>query len=168
MKIKIAFCLALVCMLCCCGKKTGVKPQLTDITFDAEAEYDGVEYLCSVQTDSELNMEINVNSPQELSGMIVKLSDGKLTVEYKGMTYAPENGEKTGGIVNNLYRAVIDSAEEKAVYKDGNNCVISGESDGFKYDFFFSPTGLPLYLNMGDGLCVQFNNVTVKDVDLSQ
>lgn len=163
MKIKLVFCVVFVLLLCCCGRQTGVKPQLTDITFEAETDYDGIKYLCSVQTDSELNMEITVNSPQELSGMVIKLSDDTLTVEYKGMTYIPKNGEQINGIVKNLYSAITDSADEKTVYKDGNNCVISGDTDGLKYDFTFSPTGLPLYLNMGDGFCINFNNVTIRE-----
>ncbi|MBR4073531.1 MAG: hypothetical protein IKK24_06270 [Clostridia bacterium] len=161
---KILFCILVLLLATACSKpvKT-VAPILEDISFDLDVTYYNENYSLKGETDDSDEMRLTVTEPEELNGMILTIDDGKLNVEYKGLTHSPTNQELFGN-AGIIIERIFESAEDKIPKdKSDGNYSISGKAQGKEYTFTFSPSGYPIRLEVPtEGFVAEFSNVTVK------
>ncbi len=150
-------------LLCGCAQNKKATPILNNISFTAEIDYDDSEFKArATVADGALNLVII--EPQEIKDLILNITKNGVTAEFKGVTYTPDiSSLPQGAIVQVLYNIINDISSGKMANCDNENCEISGRVDGYKYDFKFSPSGLPISLKVDDfDLEIEFKNVTVN------
>ncbi len=149
-------------MLCGCAPKSTVAPILENISFTAEIDYGDDEFTADVKLMQDA-LNLVVTEPQEIKDLTLDITQNGVMAEFKGVTYTPDiNSLPQGAIVQVLYEVLNDIRQNTAVC-DEENCNISGKAEGYKYDFEFSPSGLPISLTVdGLDLEIDFKNVTVN------
>lgn len=163
--IKRLFVLPLVLLLLCgCSERKSVTPVLNNISFTAEIDYGDAEFMANVElTQDALNLV--VTEPQEIKDLTLNIAKNGVTSEFKGATYSPDiSSLPEGAIVQVLYDVLTDiSASQNTTVCDEENCEIKGRVNGYEYEFTFSPTGLPISLEIDDlNLEIKFKNVTIN------
>ncbi len=149
-------------MLCSCSKIETTKPILNDITFTVQIDYNNTQYICNADvTNDALNLVIL--EPQEIKDLTLKIDRNVLTTKFKDIEYTPDkNTLPQGTVIWILYDVFNNVAVKECSFSD-ENCKISGKVDECEYEFVFSPSGLPLSLEIDDlDLKIIFNNVIVK------
>lgn len=162
--IKKLFALPLALLLLCgCANNKTVTPILNNISFTAEIDYGDTEFVGNA-TLSEGTLNLTVTEPQEIKDLILKLDKNGITAEFKGVTYTPDiNSLPQGAIAQVLYDILNDIVGNKTANCDEENCEIKGRVNGYDYTFVFSPSGLPISLEIDDlDLEIKFKNVTVN------
>ncbi len=166
MKRAIISALIFVSFLCGCGKSTQTATPITKgISFTADVTYYNECYTCDVNVDESGIMSAEVTSPDELKGVKLKFDGENVTAEYLGLTYTLKTDTMPlGNVALSIYNAFTDVSENSLLAeRDDGNCVIENEINGEKYEFTFSPSGLPLELKIpSKEFKVVFNNVTIK------
>lgn len=149
--------------LCGCSKKSTVAPIVNDISFEAEIEYDESQFICDVIIEENV-FDITVTEPQNISDLRFVLSGDEVTVDFEGISYSKAIDDLSDNSVSKiLFKVFSDINNGKFAEYDGENCKISGETDNYEYDFTFSPSGLPIDLEIDDlDLRIEFKNVTLK------
>lgn len=149
--------------LCGCSKKSTVAPIVNDISFEAEIEYDESQFICDVIIEENV-FDITVTEPQNISGLRFVLSGDEVTVDFEGILYSKAIDDLSDNSVSKiLFKVFSDINNGKFAEYDGENCKISGKTDDYEYDFTFSPSGLPIDLEIDDlDLIIDFKNVTLK------
>ncbi len=164
-RIFISLCIT-VLFICGCTGVSEVKPVTDGISFDAVINYHNEKYECSVSIDKEDVMTAYVTSPEDIKGLKLKFDGEKATAEFWGLVYEPKTGSfPMGNVIQTVYDILTDiDDEEVAKAKKGEkNCELKGKTDGNDYTFYFSPTGLPLSLEIpNERFKITFNNVTVS------
>lgn len=94
-------------------------------------------------------MNATLKSPEILNGMKITANNFETYTEYKDLKYIYDEDEFAG---NNSVVAVFGillSCEKKQLpLENGENCVLSDKYLGEKYEFTFSPSGLPMKLSI--------------------
>lgn len=161
---KKLFALSLTLLLLCgCAEKKAVTPVLNNISFTAEIDYGDSEFVGNA-TLSDGALNLTVTEPQEIKDLILMLDKNGVTAEFKGVTYTPDiNSLPQGAIAQVLYDILNDIADNKTANCDEENCEIKGSVNGYDYTFVFSPSGLPISLDVDDlDLEIKFKNVTIN------
>ena len=152
-----------------CFLFSGCKSQKTaslvtkGIKFDLKIAYGEADYEASVLIDNGGCMEAVINSPEKIKGMKITSNKFETKVEYKDLKYTYNEEEFTGyNPIITVYNALSHLSDTKLPLKEGENCIVEGELLKEKYEFVFSPSGLPISFNMNSkNLGVVFCNVTV-------
>lgn len=150
-------------LLCGCAEQKAVTPVLDNISFTAEIDYGDNEFAANA-TLAEDALNLVVTKPQEIKDLTLDITKNGVTAEFKGVTYTPEiSSLPEGAIAQVLYNILNDIAGNKTANCDEENCVIKSQVNGYEYEFTFSPSGLPISLQIGDlDLEIKFKNVTVN------
>lgn len=162
---KKLFALPIVLLLLCgCAQKTTATLTTDNISFTAEIDYGDTEFTADVTLEQDA-LNLVVNEPQEIKGLILNFTKNGATAEFKDVTYTPDiNTLPQGAIVQVLYDVLNDvtASQNKAVCNE-ENCIINGKVNYYEYEFTFSPSGLPISLEIDDiDLDIKFKNVTVN------
>lgn len=156
----------MILFLCGCGTVNEVTPVTDGISFDAVMEYYNEKYECSVNIDDDDIMTATVTSPEDIKGLKLKFDGEKVSAEFMGLVYEPKTGSfPMGNAVKTVYDVIteIDDEQTAKATPDGKNCKLEGKMNGKEYEFYFSPAGLPLSLEIPDeAFKITFNNVTVS------
>lgn len=158
----LAFPLVLL-LLCGCAEQKTVTPALDNISFTAEIDYGDTEFAANASiTDGALNLV--VTKPQEIKDLILNITKNGVTAEFKGVTYTPDtNTIPVGSVAQVLYDILNDIGGNKKANCNQENCEIEDSVNGYSYEFVFSPSGLPISLQIDDlDLEIEFKNVTVN------
>ncbi len=150
-------------MLCGCAHKNNVTPVLDNISFTAEIDYGDNEFTADVSVTQDA-INLVVTEPQEIKDLSLNITPNGITAEFKGVTYTPDVGSlPQGAIAQVLYEVFNDiRASQDTAICDEENCEISSQANGYKYEFTFSPSGLPISLKVDQlDLDIDFKNVTV-------
>lgn len=143
---------------CACGG--GVDPITKNISFKAHISYYDKTYICPTVITGDGSVLSEIESPEVLSGMRFIYSDGKSAVEYKGMRYDFSGNDEFYTITDKICRVLRDSSECK-IPKSRDNFTLNGETGGEKYSIVFSPSGLPLSMQIGTAK-VEFQDITIN------
>ncbi len=150
-------------MLCGCTQIEVATPILNNISFAAEIDYGEDEYAADATfTDGTLNLV--VTEPPEINGLTLKISKNAATAEFEGVSYTYDiSSLPQGAVAQVLYNILNDVSNGKTANCDNQNCEISGRVEGYKYEFEFSPSGLPISLTVDElDLEIDFKNVTIN------
>ena len=161
---KAAFILLMFCFLIsgCKSQKT-VAPVTKGIEFDLKVTYGEADYDLSVTIDNGGCMKAFVNSPEKISGMKITANKFETVAEYKDLMYTYNDEEFiTGNPIITLYNVLSNLSNEQLPLKNGENCIVKNKISDKEYEFVFSPSGLPISLNINsENLNAVFYNVTV-------
>ena len=153
-------------LLCSCGKKSEVKPNLLGISFKGEIVYYNENYSCECSVSQEGVLTAKIIEPEILSGFVLTVSKDKITADYLGISYTPTtNNMPFSGAIDSFYKALEDcSAEDIRATLSGEEYIVKGDSEELGYTLYLSPTGLPQKLLLPDErFSVSFYNVTIEN-----
>ncbi len=150
-------------LLCGCAQSKTATPILNNISFTVEIDYGENEFVADVAV-AEDDLNLAVIEPQEINGLILNITKNGVTAEFKGISYTPDiSSLPQGAIIKVLYNILSDISSGKTASCDNENCKITGRVDGYKYEFEFSPSGLPISLNVyALDLEIDFKNVSIN------
>ena len=137
---------------------------MTNISFTADIILGVNEFVCDVSLFED-SAKITVLQPREIEGLIFEYTDGSVSGNYKNAEFKPySNKLPNSAISQQFYDIVYDIKRNNyTAISDENNCVISEKLNNYTYVFTFSPTGLPISLEIKDlDFKAQFNNVTIE------
>lgn len=152
----------IIIMLCGCSHHKSVNPIVNNIIFKAQIYYDDIEYLCNVESSDDC-LNFVITAPQEVKDYTLKICKTTVEAKYKDV----ETTWDISSLSNNAIVLVLcdifeDVSVKTCCYNDGN-CIVSSNITEYEYEFIFSPTGLPLSLEVKDlKFKMFFNNVIVK------
>lgn len=161
--LKKLFALPLALLLLCgCADNKTVTPILNNISFTAEIDYGDSEFMANAELAQDA-FNLAVTAPEEIDGLTLNFTKNGVTAEFKGVTYTPDiNSLPQGAIAQVLYDIINDILDNKTATCDEENCKIEGRVNGYNYTFVFSPSGLPISLDVDDlDLEIKFKNVAV-------
>ena len=149
-------------LLCGCSPMETAKPVIENTSFVAQIDYNDSQYTCDVEV-FEKSLNLTVVEPNEINGLKLKVDKNDITAEYKGISYTPDfNNMPQGAVIQILY-SIIENIKNKTIEFSGENGAIQGEVNSCDYVFTFSPSGLPLTLEIDDiDLKIEFKNVALK------
>lgn len=149
-------------LFCGCSAKGEITPQIHNISFEANIRYYNEEYQCNADIDKDGNITLTFNSPENLEGLILRVVDDKTSIEYMGLTYSPKGSSQPLGNIANIVNCVFKDIGDKKLKHSGKNIEICGKIDNKNYVMLFSPSGLPLMLNIDNSdIIVHFNNLKI-------
>lgn len=163
---KIVCLLIPLILLCSCGKKSEVKPNLLGVSFKGEIVYFNENYTCECAISQEGVLTAKIIEPEMLSGFVLTVSADKITADYLGISYTPtKNNMPFSGAIDTFYKALIDSSgQDKTATLSGDEYIVKGEIENLEYTLYISPTGLPQKLLLPDErFSVNFYNVTIEN-----
>ncbi len=165
MKKVVFIILCVIFMSSCNSGEKFITPILSGISFTAEIDYYNEYFACDVTIDQDKTMKLTVTQPQDISGMKLIFSGDKVTAEYMGITYTPHTDTlPVGGVAQTLY-SIIRQLDDDTVLEtqDGKNCIFKGRIDDRAFSFSFTPSGLPLCIDIPDqSFSIKFSKVEVK------
>lgn len=149
--------------LCGCGVKKSVTPVFDGISFLAEIDYGDNEFSCDTSICDDV-LNLTVTEPQELKGLTLNITKSKLKYEFNGLSYDCEiQSLPNSAVIQVLYAVLNDIGDNKTVDYSQENCEIKSQTNGYDYIFEFSPSGLPISLEIDNmDFKIEFKNVTVK------
>lgn len=155
--------LILCFLLCGCNTRKNVSPITKGIKFNLNISCGENNYDVSALIDNGDCMNATVNSPKSIKGMKITSNKFETLSEYKNLKYtysdAAFSGENYVVMVYNILRALGD---KQLTLKNGENCVLNGKYLGEEYSFTFSPSGLPIELNIkSKNLKAAFNDIGI-------
>lgn len=165
--MKRFFVLPLVILsLCGCSKPETTRPTLNNITFTAQIDYNECRYVCNVDVSDDI-FNLVILEPKEIKDLILKIDKTSLVAEFMGVKYALDiNSFPQCSLIRIVYDVFNDAANKECSFKN-ENCKIVGKVSEYDYEFLFSPSGLPLSLEIKNlNLKIIFNNVIVKQGEL--
>lgn len=161
--MKRFFVLPLILLLLCgCTKTKQVEPILNNISFTAQIEYGDDNFVCDTTlADNALNLI--VVEPSEIGGLTLSFTKDSAQAEFNGITFNPDLDSIPQGAIAKVLLAVLNDVKAKTITCVDKNCEITSKVDDYKYKFIFSPSGLPILLEIDNlDLKINFNNVVVK------
>lgn len=155
---KLLLVLSLILILCSCGAKREIKPQLSGISFRAEVVYYNENYLFDGAISKDGVFTAEVKEPEELCDLIITHDGEKTRVDYKGLVYTPLEGSMPfAKVLSEFYNKVSEIIQNEPSV-EGSDGILKG--DGFTLTV--SPTGLPLTLELPDErFTFKFYNVSI-------
>ncbi len=105
--------ISITILLCGCDKTSGEDTPMTNRLFNvcAEIDYGGNSISCSMTRLGDGIWKSEIDSPAELEGVNISLSDNIIVTEYHGMTVA---NEKENSPDNNLYIILSECIDHSA------------------------------------------------------
>lgn len=154
---------AIVFLLCGCNMQKTVSPVTKGIKFTLNITCGETKYNIAAHIDKGGCMEAVVNSPKEIKGMKITSNRFETLSEFKNLKYTYNEDEFSGDNYIIMVYNILSSLENKKLsFKNGENCVLNGSFSGEKYIFVFSPSGLPIELNMDSkDLKAEFNDIGI-------
>ena len=152
-------------LLCSCGEKSEVKPNVLGVSFKGEIVYYNENYSCECTISPDGVLRAEIIEPEILSGFVLTVSKDKITADYLGISYTPTtNNMPFSGAIDSFYKALEDcSAEDIRATLSGEEYTVKGDSEELGYTLYLSPTGLPQKLLLPDErFSVNFYNVTIE------
>ncbi len=146
-----------------CSKSDNVTPILSNISFTAVIDYNAENFVCECDIQDNAFC-LNVIEPQNINGLKYCLSGTEITAEFSGITYSNSiNDFADNSLVVILYNVLNQVKTGVACVNGDGNYTFTDNLNCGKYTLVFSPSGLPLTLDMPDiNLKINFNNVTIK------
>ena len=136
-------------LLCGCNTRKNVSPVTKGIKFTLNIYCGETNYDVSALIDNGNCMNATVSFPEAIKGMKITSNKFETLAEYKNLKYTYNedafSGESYVVTVYNILRALGD---KQLTLKNGENCVLDGKYLGEEYSFTFSPSGLPIELNI--------------------
>lgn len=160
---KIVSSLLVFLLFCSCSGGKEIQPQLQGITFTAEMTYYNEVYGFDGEILSDGTLKAAITAPEELKDLNLTMNDEGITVEYKGLTYSPVEGNMPfSGVMEEVYAPIREVILSGAVAdSDG---VLTGGEGVRAYTLTVSPTGLPQKLEIPDeSFQIRFYNVSIKE-----
>lgn len=157
----IAFLIMMLAVFLCSCTEKEVAPVLDGLRFTANINYYNEKYVSDVSV-SDNRMSFTVLSPEDLSGLKLDFNGDKVTAEYMGLKYEPKTESMpVGNVAQKIYGAIEDViGKGNLKCKKGNNVEYNGRINGKSYKFTFSPSGLPIGIQMpDDSFSVAFENI---------
>lgn len=148
--------------ICCgCSNQDKTTTSLNNISFTANITYNDSNYICDVTLNNS-DFKLIVNQPHEIKGYTIKSENDNITAEFMGISYHPELSDLPHGAVLKILLNIFDDASKKSVSSGGENCEITGKVNQYKYNFIFSPSGLPKTLECENlSLKIEFYDVVI-------
>ena len=159
---KILVLLLAILSLCGCTVSKTVSPILDNILFTVNIDYAQDKYVADASiVDDTLNLVIR--EPEIISCLSLGFDENGLSAEFKGIKCTSEvDSLPQSAIIQVLYNVINDAVNKQLVYDD-TNCRITGKVNEYKYEFVFSPSGLPLKIEIEDfDLLFYFSNVSLE------
>ena len=155
--------LTFIFLLSGCSNAKTVTPITKGIEFTLNIDSGGAIYNVSSTIDNGGCLDATVNSPEAIKGMKITSNSFETLSEYKNLKYTYNEDEFSGNNIVVMVYNILSSLENKQFpSKDGENCLITGKYSDENFDFIFSPSGLPIELNIeSKDLKVLFKDVTI-------
>lgn len=161
----IAVFLIILSLCSCSGSEKKVSPILSSIAFTARINYYNEHYILNCDIDKEGVTSLCIVEPSDISGMKLIFSDSGVTAEYMGLSYTPKTERlPVLGVAEIIYRIISGINKDTALkLSEGENCVLEGRIDDRAYSFYFSPSGLPLFIEIPDNsFKIEFSDVYIE------
>ena len=161
MKKVIVFILVLS-SLCGCTSIKETKPIVNNISFTVNITHQKQEYTCDVQSFSD-GLNLIVKDPQNIEGLALDINKNICNIAFEGLNLSYDTNLLPDNAFAQIIYAVLCDVSEQPIFIDDENCTINGNVYKKDYVFVFSPSGLPLSLEIKDlDFNVNFSNVTIK------
>lgn len=153
---------AILICFCGCTKAVKTKPVLNNIAFVSQIEYGKDKFVCNTEINNGV-VKLVVVKPAEIKDLCLIISENGTEAELKGTRYTSgSDALPKGSVVKILYNLLQNVSENKAADCSDGNCEITGKTDDYNYSFLYSPSGLPISLEIKElNLKIEFKNVTV-------
>lgn len=157
----LAFCF----LLCGCNTQKTATPVTKGIEFTLNVSFGETKYDVSTRIDNGGCMDATVNLPEAIKGMKIISNKFETSAEYNNLNYTYNEDEFTGeNCIVTIYNILSSLSDEQLPLKNGENCVVVGKYAGDKYDFVFSPSGLPIELNIETkNLKAVFSDICIRN-----
>ncbi len=163
MRLKSLLLLAVMLVVCGCLGRGELIPRLSGIEFVAKMTYYNESYSASVLITEDGSININMLLPDEIKGLKICYEAGEFEAEYLGVKYKPDTQKMPMGFVCKTFCEILSDSIGKSAFESDGNFKICGEFQNKRYDFYFSPAALPLYIVFpDDNLRIEFSKVTLK------
>lgn len=160
MKRTVALVFAFVLLLCGCAKGESFTPVLKGISFTADIKSNNNKYVCDCSIDKNGGFSLEVTSPKELKGIKTVYNGDLVSSSFLGLENETEISDVP--VCDLLYVCISDASEKNDLQKNGANSIIKGEIYECEYSFSFSPSGLPISLEIAEkNYKCDFKNVTL-------
>ena len=147
MKRIALICVVIFLFLIGCSEKAEEKPLLEGISFNADITYYNEKYVAKGSVDKDGLLTLEILEPSELSGMVFYVNDSDTKVEYKGLSFSPNENSLLTSASNILYSGFSALQGEDAKLKcDDKTYTATAKDGGGEFIMEYSPTGLPLKL----------------------
>ena len=132
-----------------CNTSKTVTPVTKGIEFTLNVTAKESKYDITAVIDGGGCIEATVNSPETIKGMKITSNKFETLAEYKNLKYTYNEDEFSGdNYIITVYNILSSLENKKLSIESCENCSISDRYSGEKYDFTFSPAGLPIELNV--------------------
>lgn len=161
---KAALLVLVICLFVCgCKNTKAVSPVTKGIRFTLNITSGEFKYNVSVVIDKGSCLDATVKSPETLNGMKITANNFETSTEYKDLKYTYNEDMLVGNnSVITVYNILSSLSDKQLPLKDGENCVIKGNVLTEEYEFTFSPSGLPISLNINsENFSAEFADTTV-------
>lgn len=159
---RIIFLPIILLLLCGCSNVEKGKPIVNNISFIAEIDCDDFHYVCNVDALKD-SLYLAVTQPTEIQGFTLKRNKNQITVEFGDVIDTVELNRLPNNSIIRILIEIFDDVEDKSIKFDQQNGVACGNISGYKYEFVFSPSGLPLTMKVDElNFELFFNNVMIK------
>lgn len=162
MKRLLLFVLSFV-FLAGCSKSGSITPIVNNISFTAKIDYNGNDFVCECDI-KDSDFDLTLLEPEKINGLNYSLSNNQITEEFCGVSNSKSVDEfSDNSVIIVLYNVFSRINSGKTGVNDDGNYDVTGTADNYEFKFVFSPSGLPVTLQVYDlNLKVDFNNVTLK------
>lgn len=159
---KIFVLLLLISFFCGCNQHNQVAPIVDNISFTANIDYEKQNYICEVSIVNSV-LKLTVNSPRNINGLTFVVDKNVTEAKLNDISYSCNTSQLScDNIAEIIYKILIDVTDKTIIDKE-KNCIICDSLSGNNYEFVFSPSGLPLSLNVIElDLYIKFSNVVVN------
>lgn len=161
MKKVIVFLLALS-LLCGCTSLKETNPIVNDIAFTANIKYQKQKYVCDIQSYND-GINLIIKEPQNIEGLVFDINKNGCKMEFEGLAQSYDIDLLPYNSFAQIIYDVFSEVATQTIDINNKNCEIEGNVNNKKYVFLFSPSGLPLSLEIKDlDFYVKFSSVTIK------
>ncbi len=111
-------------LLCCsCTQNVKAPTVVAKVDGSAVVEYGNAEYECTINRLTDGVISITLNSPENISGLTFKQSDGKYTISYGTLICRNENALFSEYSFPNLIMEILSAASnsENLIYQSSEN-----------------------------------------------
>lgn len=139
-----------------------VKPNLRSISFTADITYYNEIYTADCIIDKDGNLQVVMNSPDSLKGLLLEYSGNECKASYNGLVI--DNAQSYLPVTSPvaLLKDIIKNSEDAQVVQDNKKLIMKGKYKDNNYYLSLAPTGLPIAFYLPDyGMSVAFKNVAV-------
>jgi len=124
--------------------------------------FDDEKYIAQATLVNDV-LNLTIEEPKNIKGLTIKMDKNGFTGHFNDVSRTFEaNCLPQNAIFQILFNIIVE-IKDKPLNCYEENCKIIGETRGYNYIFTFSPSGLPLKLQIDQlNLTINFNNVNLK------